>query len=239
MLYLLLDAHTIKPEPVLNCTISSLPEFSDQPDFFNMIDYTKREVVIWRNSMSGKKRIYIARHVYDSPALPRDDVIHSMIRFNQEHRHDQDSPRISFFTGEIHRDGTPVICLGKPTNIKTGKQSAWVVDHNGTQMILVDPRYSPTQGREILNITPNLMVQERIVVQSFEIPAEPVVINGFEIRNSPEGLVDCKSSSGAVMNTFDTIHDAIVWALSEDAPKLDADAKKELDRLDEEYDAGP
>ena len=189
--------------------------------------------------MSEKKRIYLARPTNAVPVLPRDDVIHAMLRFNQEHRYDQNHPRASFFTGEIHRDGTPVICLGKPTNIKIGEQSAWVVDHDGAQMILVDPRFSPTQGREILNITPDLMVRERIAVESFEIPEEPVIVNGFEIRNSSEGLVDCKSSDGTVMNTLDTLHDAIVWALSEEAPQLDADAKAELDQVEEEYGVGP
>lgn len=55
-----------------------------------------------------------------------------------------------------------------------------------------------------------------------------MVVNGFEIRELPNGYVDCVSWGGTVMNTLDTLCQAVAWAKSEQAPVLSDRAKAEL-----------
>ena len=57
-------------------------------------------------------------------------------------------------------------------------------------------------------------------------------INGFEIKQLPNGYVDCLSWRGTVINTLDNLYDAIAWAKSNDAPKLDLAAKAELTAIE-------
>ena len=47
-----------------------------------------------------------------------------------------------------------------------------------------------------------------------------MIINGFEIKKLPNGYVDCLSWRGTVMNTLDSVEEAVAWAESEEAPKM-------------------
>ena len=55
-----------------------------------------------------------------------------------------------------------------------------------------------------------------------------MIVNGFEIRELPNGYVDCVSWRGTVMNTLNTVHQAVEWAKGEQAPMLSQSAKTEL-----------
>lgn len=139
------------------------------------------------------------------------------------------SPRVSFFTGDLLHDGKPRATSRKPRQANVAGRSVWCVSHDGRQVILTDPRPAPS-GALIFNTTDGLQPCPRIVVEPFALP-ESGCVNGFEIRELPDGYVDCLSWSGTVMNTFSSLHDAVVWALEEDAPVLDDRASRELDAL--------
>ncbi|MEM8970940.1 MAG: hypothetical protein AAGD43_02595 [Pseudomonadota bacterium] len=58
-----------------------------------------------------------------------------------------------------------------------------------------------------------------------------MIVNGFEIRQRPDGYVDCLSYSGSVLSTHNSILDAVDWAEGDEAPTLDVQAKAELTGL--------
>ncbi len=55
-----------------------------------------------------------------------------------------------------------------------------------------------------------------------------MIVNGFEIRQLPNGYVDCVSWRGTVLNTLGTVAQAIEWAKGEQAPLLSDRARAEM-----------
>lgn len=166
------------------------------------------------------KRLYLALPTTDIAVPSQSDVVRPLIWDYHG------SPRVTFFTGEFMLNGDPRATSRRPRRAKVSGQSVWTVNHDGRQVILTEPRPGRS-GMMVFNTTDRLQACERIRVEPFEMP-ENNVVNGFEIRELPDGYVDCLSWSGAVMNTATSLHDALIWALSQEAPKLDDHAAKEL-----------
>lgn len=59
-----------------------------------------------------------------------------------------------------------------------------------------------------------------------------MIVNGFEVKELPDGYVDCLSWRGSVMATLSSIEEAIEWAQSEVAPQYDGVAAVDHQNID-------
>lgn len=68
--------------------------------------------------------------------------------------------------------------------------------------------------------------QKPYVMESWNVSSTPppFIYNGFEIRELPDGYVDCVSCTGTVMSTHNSVKKAIEWSRNETAPKAPVDA---------------
>jgi len=129
------------------------------------------------------------------------------------------SPVVTIFKGELSQyTGRPLYAHRRPR----GKH----VHFNGMNMLLTDPvRIGSTTVFNVAGGTTRTVVSEVHEVD---------YVNGFEIKELPDGYVDCVAWDGCVMATFSSRHDAVVWAISEVAPALSASAKAELAALQDQ-----